>query len=279
MPSEILMAHSLPEALAALADRGADAAPLAGGSWIMRAGLRGEKHRRLYVFVGQIAPLSVLEMRDGELHLGACVTHAQIADFLQPHREFRALMQAAVYSANPAVRNIATVGGNLCAADFAAADLVPALLCLEAEVELSTHGRRAERMGLSAFLEMRDRLEPGQLLTRVLVPRRERVSAHVRLPLRKAGDYPVAIVSISYAIESGTPVSPRIAIGSIETLARRWSGLENRLPDSFSDPTDAATEALSELEARDGVEAPGWYRLRVLPTLVRRAIEDIRQAN
>ena len=48
------------------------------------------------------------------------------------------------------------------------------------------------------------------------------------------------------------------------------------------DPATAAAtaaETVSDLHARDGVDAPGWYRLQVLPALVRRAVEDIRRSN
>ena len=191
-------------------------------------------------------------------------------------------MQAAGNSANPQVRNMATIGGKLCAADFAAADLVPALLCLEAEVELESHMGRLERMPLPAFLALRGNVGRGMLLTHILVPRRCRRSAHVRLPLRKAGDYPVAIVSLSCALaDDGSFCDPRIAVGSVDRQATRWHGLEEKLAGTPLDPAAAAAaaaEVVGGLTARDGVEVPGWYRLQVLPALVRRAAEEIRRS-
>ena len=66
-----------------------------------------------------------------------------------------------------------------------------------------------------------------------------------------------------------------MAVGSVEATARRWPELERRLAGLALDPDTAAAAAEAELGAftgRDGVEAPGWYRVQVLPTLVRRAV-------
>jgi carbon-monoxide dehydrogenase medium subunit len=274
------IATSLSDALAALAERGREGAPLAGGTWIMRAPLRGEQHRPAYVCIARLEGLRATEIDDRALRVGSCATHAELASFLLPHPEFAALAQAAANSANPAVRNMATIGGNLCAADFAAADLVPALLCLEAEAELRSNAGGPERMSLSDFLAARKTFGPGTLLTHIIVRRQRRLSAHVRLPLRKAGDYPVAIVSAScVATEDGMFSNPRIAVGSVEPTARLWRGLEDKLQGTPLDPAAAAAaaaETIGDLDGRDGVEAPGWYRLRVLPALVRRAVEEIR---
>jgi len=249
----------------------------------MRAQLRGEKHCLAYVHIGRVDELRALQISDHDLRVGAGVTHADLARFLLAYPEYRALAQAAGNSANPQVRNMATIGGNLCAAEFAAADLVPALLCLDAEVELGSHAGRLERMPLSAFLAMRGKFGAGTLLSHVLVPRRPRRSTHVRLPLRKAGDYPVAIVSMSCAVAGNGSFSDlRIAVGSVDRQGRLWPGLQEKLAGGPLDPAAAAiaaAQALGDLSARDGVDAPGWYRLQVLPALVRRAVEDIRRGN
>ena len=54
-----------------------------------------------------------------------------------------------------------------------------------------------ERMSLQRFLGIRSTLAAGHLLTRIILPRNGRRTAHARLSLRKAGDYPVAIVSLA----------------------------------------------------------------------------------
>jgi len=152
------IATSLSDALAALADRGRSGAPLAGATWIMRAPLREERQDWSYVAISKIEELRRVDILDSEISIGSCVTHAELALSLAPLPECWALAQAAARSANQAIRCVATVGGNLCASTFAAADLIPALICLEAEVELATP-KESERVSMERFLEVRTNLE------------------------------------------------------------------------------------------------------------------------
>jgi aerobic carbon-monoxide dehydrogenase medium subunit len=273
------MAPTLEDAVAALAERGHDGAPLAGATWIMRAPLRQEKHLS-YVAIGRIGALRDVSIGDRDVSIGACTTHAEIARELASLPDCRALAMAAGGSANPAIRQVATIGGNLCAANFAAADLIPALLCLDAEIELQG-SQGVDRMPLNRFLETRASLAPGKLVRRVIIARAPRRSVHVRLPLRKAGDYPVAIFSLAVTLNaSGAIMSTKAAVGSVEPVARRWPELEADLIGRPLDPAHAAEKAerhAAVFRARDGVEAPGWYRVKVLPSLVRKAVTALRE--
>jgi carbon-monoxide dehydrogenase medium subunit len=88
----------------------------------------------------------------------------------------------------------------------------------------------------------------------------------------------VAIVSVSVEREGGRVGSARIAVGSVEPLARRWSSLEQALAGGALDPdlaAERARERLGDFTGREGVEAPGWYRAEVLPGLVRSAFRQI----
>ena len=269
-------ATSLEDALAALAELGPEGAPLAGGTWTLRSDIRGEKRAPVQVGIARLSELSEVILHADQIEIGAAVTHRALAAATAPFAELRALALAAARSANPGVRALATVGGNLATAAFAAADLVPALLALEAEVEIATK-QTSERMPLHRFLALRGSLDRGALLTRVFAPRRVGISGHARLPLRKAGDYPTAIVSFAAERDpSGKVARACVAVGSVEAVARRWTELEDAL---IGEPLDAkrafdlAEAHAHSLTGRDGIDAPGWYRVSVLPTLVRRAVE------
>jgi carbon-monoxide dehydrogenase medium subunit len=245
---------------------------------LRRAPIRGERPHRLYVSLGRIAELRHIKILDDAIEMGACASHAEVAAALGHLPECTGLVNAVLSAANPAIRQMATVGGNLCAGQFAAADVVPALLCLDAEVEL--HSRDGvERLPLVRFLMLRDHLVAGTLLVRVMFRRRQARCAHIRLPLRKAGDYPVAIVSAAVNLRpDGLIDDIRIAVGSVEPVASRWSRLELLLSGQplDVDAIGSAAEAfVTDYTGRDGVEAEGWYRTQVLPTLVRRAVRDL----
>ncbi len=272
-PASIYVARSLPAALDALNECGSAGAPFAGGTWIMRSSIRHEPHKPHYIAIGKIPELTAIRIDADVVEIGAAVTHAALTWALADLREFDVLATAAGRSANPAIRAMATIGGNLSTSEFAAADCVPALLCLDAEVEVSSPCDQ-ERIGLERFLEIRPTLEPGRLLTRIILPRRDRKTAHARLPLRKSGDYPAAIVSLAVSFDTAARVqSARIAVGSVEPVARRWERLEAALVGRPLDPSqaaEAAAELAGEFTGRDSVDMPAWYRISILPSLVRR---------
>ncbi len=274
----LYLASSLEDALAALAERGDRGVPLAGATWIMRAPIRRESLDADFVAISRIEKLRRIEADDRVIRIGACVTHAELAALLDPLPGFEALRSAAAQSANPAIRNFATLGGNLGAVDFHASDLIPALLSLDAAVEVEWLGGK-ERLTLGEFLGRRGRLPAGSLVTHVVVPRCSGTSAHVRLPLRRAGDYPVATVSIAAETEAGgTLRSVRIAVGSVEAVARRWRRLESALVGQRTSPqlaAELAESCVGDFQGREGVEAPGWYRVKVLPSLVRKAFQSL----
>ncbi len=234
----------------------------------MRAPIRQERQHRSYVAISKIDELRKVEILDREIRIGACVTHAELATSLaSPCRNAGRLPRPPAIPPIPAIRQVATVGGNLCTSTFAAADLVPALMCLEAELDLETP-RGSERMTVERFLEIRTGMEPGCLLRRVVVPRAARRSVHVRLPLRKAGDYPVAIVSMAAKLNSsGIVTGADVVVGAVEPKARRWKRLEADLVGHAIDPrrcAEKAEQCSDDFQGRDGIEAPGWYRVKVL---------------
>jgi carbon-monoxide dehydrogenase medium subunit len=269
---------SVDAALAYLHDLGSTAMPLAGATWAMRAPLRHEQWPRPLVALNRITAMHGIEPGKSGVKIGALVTHDQLAQALPDTPDLHGLALAAAQSANPSVRRLATIGGNLCTQAFAAADLVPALLAAGATVQLAL-ASGPEGMLVEAFLCRRAKRGAPWLLTGVNFARSHRFSAHERLTMRQAGDYPCAIVSLSVGLDShGRIVDPRIAVGAVEPVARRWHSLEQALPGRA--PHDAGIESIAaglvdEFQPRDGVDAPGWYRLAVLPVLVRRAFETI----
>ncbi len=270
----LFMAGSVAEALAALADRGAEGAAFAGGTSIMRLPIWRAPQAAFYVGLGRIPELNAIDVADDRIRIGACVTHNRLTARLAGIQPCSGLVTAAGSAATPAIRGMATVGGNLCSWHFSAADLPPPLLCLDAEVELRTTVG-VERISVERFLATRQDMEPGTLVTAVIIPRRPFLTGNARLLMRTAGDNPVTTVSLAAMLgQNGLVEDIRIAVGSVERSARRWPQIESRLMGRPLDPEMAGALAKTELDAftgRDGIDAPGWYRVQVLPALVRRA--------
>jgi carbon-monoxide dehydrogenase medium subunit len=270
---ELLRPSSLAEAIGELERLDEDGAPLAGCTWIMRAPSRGERLRRVYVSLQHLDEL--LGVAEGEVSvIGARVTHAELAR-LAGDGPLGSVREAAQRSANRAVRNVATVGGGLCSAPFPASDLVPALLASEASV-LVEGPSGTSSFDLAEFLESRSARPPAELVTAVRVPCPPgRRSSYERLTVRGSSEYPIAAVAVSVDLDGGAVLAARVAVGGVEDVARRVPEAEAALTGRPLDPAageEAGRAAAATMSGRDAVDAPGWYRLAVLPALARRAV-------
>jgi len=266
----LTVAGSIDEALAACRQ---GAAILAGGTWLMRDPRRGRPIADALVTLHKIPGFTDVRIGSDSISVGAAVTHEALGRLLIDTAGFEAIVAAAMGAANPAIRRVATVGGNLCTQDFAAADLLPALLAAGAIVELQG-SEGPLLLPIGTFLKDRKTLLGDTILSRVILDRTIAASAHARLPLRKAGDYPVAIVSM--AVDTNGRMS--VAVGSVENVARRWNSLENAFaarpggrPASAEEAAELAGDC-NDFHGRDGTEANGWYRRQVMPALVRRSM-------
>ncbi|NTJ43854.1 molybdopterin dehydrogenase [Agrobacterium larrymoorei] len=262
----------------ALAERRQGAAILAGGTWLMRDMRKGLNLPQALVSLHAVPGFTSIDVEANQITIGAAVTHEALGRALSSVTGLEAVAAAATGAANPAIRRAATIGGNLCSSDFAAADLAPAFLAVDALVELQTDGAQV-RIPVASFLANRRQLLGDSIITKIILPRDNLASAHARLPLRRAGDYPVAIVSVALSAQRRI----RIGVGSVEDVARRWT----RLEEAFAGETDGkpanadmaeflATQC-DDFKGRDGIEADGWYRQQVLPTLIRRSMEVLLQ--
>lgn len=266
----LTVAGSIDEALAACRQ---GAAILAGGTWLMRDPRRGQPIADALVTLHKIPGFTDVHIDRDRIAVGAAVTHEALGRSLTGITGLEGIVAAAMAAANPAIRRVATVGGNLCTQDFAAADLLPALLATGALLELQS-GEGPHLVPIDTFLKDRKMLLDGAILSRIILDRKILTSAHVRLPLRKAGDYPVAVVSMAVDINGRIAM----AVGSVEPVARRWSSLEDAFaarpggrPASAEEAAELAREC-NDFHGRDGTEADGWYRRQVLPALVRRSM-------
>ena len=266
------MSHprSVAEALQELGRDGAQA--VAGATWVLRAPLRHEAVVPNLVALNRVEGLGGFDVGPAAVTIGPLVTHDLLARRLPEAMGLEALRKAAVRAANPGVRRIATIGGNISAHDFAASDFAAALISLDATVTIAqASGERA--MPVEEFLSQRAKLERPWLVTAITVPADPaRASAHERLPMRRAGDYPSAIVNASASAEGQW----RIGVSAVEDQPKRWHALEQALRGvSPAQAEEAARDLAAAFIGRDTPGTPGWYRVSVLPVLVRRAVTAI----
>jgi len=199
---------SLDEAISLLAT---DGRVLAGGQSLgPMLNLRLARPRRL-VQVDRLPELMGFASDAGAVTIGACVTHAAIADGLAPDIGGNVLARVAANIAYRAVRNRGTIGGSLCHAD-PAADWVTVLTALNATVVLKgPDGARAVPVAEFITGAFRTVLSTGEVLCAVRIPRQ---SANARWgyvkACRKPGDFAHAMAAVLL-----TTQTRRVVIGAL----------------------------------------------------------------
>jgi CO/xanthine dehydrogenase FAD-binding subunit len=238
---------------------------LEGGGWLLGGGTLVMPR----VNTGTVPVDTLISLRDAGLdgirvtgdtaEIGAAVTLARLGelDFLRPVVRF---------IASPPVRNLATVGGNLFAAQ-PHGDLAVALLALGARVDvLSTGGSRTVDVG--------DPIADNEVVTTIHfgLPKVWRYTKAMRRKHNSA-----SIVTVAAALETDGDVvtQARIALGGVAPTPVRALAAEQALIGRplDRDAAEAAAAVAHEGTAPfDDAYASAWYRARVLPVHVRRAL-------
>jgi CO/xanthine dehydrogenase FAD-binding subunit len=210
------------------------------------------------------------------LRIGGLTTWTEIIQKPLP-RCLDALKSAAREVGSVQIQNRGTVAGNLCNAS-PAADGVPPLLALDAEVELMSQAG-ARRMPLAEFIlgNRKTQRRPDELLTAVLVPRELENAASVFMKLGARRYLVISISMVAVVVklsEERKILTPRVAVGSCSAVAQRLHALERDLVGLSTDEIGniVRPEHLASLSPIDDVRATAEYRTEASLRLVQRAL-------
>ena len=255
------------------------AAVLAGGTDLMVHLRQPQREKRppAVVNLKRIPGLGAVEVTVDAIRLGTLVTLTALMEHPVVAAEYPVLPFAARYMGSPAIRHLATVGGNLCNAS-PAADLAPVLLVLDADVGI-VGPAGARRLPLDRFFQGpgRTALAPGELLQWVEVPRKHAgwEVRYERLDVRRAMDIAIVGVALALRREGGRVAEARLALGAVAPTPRRVPDAEAALVAGGLDPaTIARAVELAMAAARPigDVRATAEYRREMVGALVRRAL-------
>jgi carbon-monoxide dehydrogenase medium subunit len=185
---------------------------------------------------------------DGQvLRLGALTLHAELCGDPLVKAHAPLLASAAPLIAHPAIRNRGTLGGSLAYAD-PAAELPACMVALEAII-IAASAKGERRIPAADFFTdlLQTALEPQEIIAAVEIPVTQRLGAIEEIT-RRSGDYAMAGLAATLALEAGRVVAPRLVyfgVGNIPVLAAAASrALEGRSLDRAS--ISAAQQALAE---------------------------------
>ncbi|MDK9722866.1 MAG: FAD binding domain-containing protein [Rhodospirillales bacterium] len=279
MVERYVAAKTVEEALEALS--GGDATVVAGGTDVMPQSQAGRlKLGSTLVNIRRVAALSGLALTGDEINIGPLTTIADVNEHDLIRQHLPVLADAADKFASPQIRNMGTIGGNVCNASPAGDLLVP-LLLLNAEVELrSSNGRR--RMKLQDFFAGpgKSHKKPGELLTAILapLPKAGFTARFEKFGTRPALDISTVSVGIAGVMADGGLQEVRVAFGAVAPTPMRGLATEQALEGKKLD--DAAIEAaaqaaMQEVKPISDVRATDWYRRELVHNLVRKVLQDV----
>jgi CO/xanthine dehydrogenase FAD-binding subunit len=211
------------------------------------------------------------------LRIGGLTTWTDILRSPLP-RSFDSLKAAAREVGSVQIQNRGTVAGNLCNAS-PAADGVPPLLALDAEVELTSRAG-PRRMSLASFLvgNRQTQRRADELLTAIWIPRslENARSSFLKLGARRYLVISISMVAVVLEADAAKVAGVRVAVGSCSAVARRLTGLENDLVGATVDrrlSSLVTPQHLLPLSPIDDGRATADYRRDVSLTLVRRSLD------
>ncbi len=272
------------EVLDLLARYGEEAKPVAGGTWLALVLRQGLLWPSLLVSLRRVSGLAGITVDEaGNLRLGA-MTHLRSIE-TSPLVWERLPVVAETYRevANVRVRYQATVGGNLCDADYASDP--PALLtALDARV-IAVSQRRWRAIPVRDFIvgHYQTGLEPDELVTEVLVPPlpSHAGAVYVKYRTRSHEDRPcIGVAAVVVPDGEGRLARAEVVVGAVaerpqrlpEVLdAVRGRALDDATIGAVAERYAAAIEPLSDLRGS------AWYRSEMIRVFVERALRAARE--
>jgi len=264
--------ESLDAALRLLAD---GAGVIVAGGTDLYPGLRDGAPPKGMIDVTRIAGLRGIGRTGPFWRIGAATTWTDVVRAELPPL-FDGLRAAAREVGSVQIQNAGTVAGNLVNAS-PAADGVPALLALGAEVELAgPAGTR--RLALGDFITgvRRTALHEDEMVSAVLVPDAPGRGSFLKLGARRYLVISIVMVSAVVEASGGRIRNASVAVGAGSPVAVRLPGLEASLRGHLAGDVAGIVAAaeLPGIDPIDDVRASAGYRREAVRTLVTRAVLD-----
>ena len=270
--------RSLDEALSLLQQHAGDAKILAGGQSLIPAMRFRLAMPSILIYINRLDDLRYVEERGDHLAIGAMTLEHSIEDAAVVRSSYPLLHDTAVVIADPLVRNMATVGGNIAHAD-PANDHPATMLAYNATVVVK--GPKGERtIAIDDFFTglFENAMGEDEILTEIRIPKPGANSggAYTKFE-RKVGDYAISDAAVQLRLDGETVAAARIGLTNVSAVPMRAKGAEAELVGkSISDAVieaagkAAAAECDPSPDLRGGVD----YKRDITRVMVKRSIRQ-----
>ena len=270
------IAKDVAHAIALLGNAGSEGKILAGGQSLIPLMKFRLAQPAVLVDINRVAGLAQVR-EDGELRIGALIREADLEANAIIRQRYPIIADTAAVVADPLVRNLATVGGNLAHAD-PANDHPATMLALRASVV--AQGPKGERViPIDEFFvdTFTTALAPDEILTEIRIPKPAPRTGGTYLKLeRKVGDFAVVGVAAQITLDAGGKISSAgIGLTNAGATAIRARRAEETLRGQTPDEkviAAAAAAAAAVAQPVSDLRGPAEYKRDVVRVLTQRAL-------
>ena len=274
---ELDVPETLEDCLRLLAARGSDAKLLAGGTDLLPQMKNGVLTPKRVIDLSGVARVRALEVDQKGLRIGAAVPARQVEQDARVRGGYASVAEAAALLGSIQVRNLATVGGNLCNA-APSADMAPPLLALEGVAVIA--GPKGERrVPLSDFFTgvRKTVLGADEILVEIVAPAPGPKSggSYLRHTPRRELDIAVVGVASQVTLSNGVCSKARIALAAVAPTPVRATGAEATLEGKALTPqliAQAADLAAQDAKPISDQRGSADFRRHLVRVLTRRTL-------
>ena len=281
MWNKYFLATTLSDALEFLIQNPADSMVISGATDLILEIKRGQRNEKTRIVdISRVSGLNHITRDDaGAIHIGALVTHNQIASSSIIRTDARCLAEAAFQVGSPQIRNRGTVAGNLITAS-PANDTIPALIALGAELVLvSLDGER--RILLEDFYRgvRRTTLRSDEILKEiVLYPRISNyISTFYKFALRNAQAISVVNAAMAIKILGSKIMDIVIAVGAVAPTVVRLRSIENQLMGLSLNHLEnyELPDNITEISPISDIRGSASFRREMVRVIIKRCIDAL----
>jgi CO/xanthine dehydrogenase FAD-binding subunit len=274
--------RSVDDALAFLSNNGEQTKIIAGGTDLIPS-LRQEDLQPPFVLnILEIGTLRGVTEQDHRIRIGPTTTFTEMVESAVLNRHFPSLVQAAAFVGGPQIRNRGTIGGNIGTAS-PAADVLPAVLALDGELELQSKrsGTRYIPLSRAIAAPYKPLFQRDEILTGIILPKLnpDARSTFVKVGRRNAMARARMNLTVVLGMNREKVITEmRIVPGAVMPVARRMERAERALLGKKPEPpvVDAAAEALAtEMVEVTGTRWSTEYKFHVLQNLFKGVLKHL----
>ena len=276
---------TLKKAFTLLERHGEDARVIAGGTSLLIMMRQRLLMPKVVISLAHIPKLDrITYKRNDGLRIGAGARHRDIELSAAVQKHYPLLHETFRKVAQPRIRNMGTVGGNLAGGD-PLTDPGASLIALDAEVTLaSSRGIRVMRLEDFFVDYYETALNPGEILTEIHVPPPSRPGwSHIKFTPRSVEDFATVGVALTLSVDGNRCLEIRVGLNSVApTILRAKQAEEVLRGRAIDDSTlrEMGDVAATEVDPMDDNRGSADYKREMVKVLVRRAArEALRRAS